>query len=260
MLRDRPNDARWLRADEREWLVARLDEEHETKAHVQHFTIWQALRYPAVLILTTGLLFCYTGGYAFRSGCRAMIQRLTRWTTPYEIGWIGAIPFVAGFFGMLLLSWNSDRTRERHWHFAVPQLTAAVGLSLWFFLPRSDALLLTAFILIGFGTNAYFPAFWALPSAYLSSSAAAAAVGFINCMASIGGFVGPKIIGELSQRTGSFNSGFILHDRVLDDRGNLGPCSARAKKQRLESALERDFERRRQSWRGFHPTVTVAPG
>jgi len=110
---------------------------------------------------------------------------------------------------MLLLSWNSDRTRERRWHFAVPQLTAAVGLSLWFFLPRSDALLLTAFILIGFGTNAYFPAFWALPSAYLSRSAAAAAIGFINCMASIGGFVGPKIIGELSQRTGSFNSGFV---------------------------------------------------
>ena len=54
-----------------------------------------------------------------------------------------------------------------------------------------------------------FPAFWAMPSAYLSSSAAAAAVGFINCMASIGGFVGPKIIGELSQRTGSFDPGFI---------------------------------------------------
>jgi ACS family tartrate transporter-like MFS transporter len=42
----------------------------------------------------------------------------------------------------------------------------------------------------------------------LSSSAAAAAVGFINCTASIGGYFGPKIIGEISQRTGSFNGGF----------------------------------------------------
>jgi ACS family tartrate transporter-like MFS transporter len=209
VLPDRPNDARWLRADERDWLIARLDEEHEAKGHVQHFTIWQALRYPAVLVLTAGLFFCYTGGYAFSFWMPTMLQRLTHWTDVRQIGWIGAIPFVAGFIGMLLLSWNSDRTRERHWHFAVPQLTAAVALSLWFFLPHSDALLLTAFTLIGFGTNAYFPSFWALPSAYLSSSAAAAAVGFINCMASIGGFVGPKIIGELSQRTGSFNSGFI---------------------------------------------------
>ena len=40
--------------------------------------------------------------------------------------------------------------------------------------------------------------------------AAAAAVGFINCTASIGGFFGPKIIGELSQRTDSFRSGFVF--------------------------------------------------
>jgi MFS transporter, ACS family, tartrate transporter len=71
-------------------------------------------------------------------------------------------------------------------------------------------LLLIVFSLIGFGTIAYLPSFWALPSAFLSASAAAAAVGFINCTASIGGFVGPKIFGDLSQRTGSFEKGFIF--------------------------------------------------
>jgi nitrate/nitrite transporter NarK len=71
-------------------------------------------------------------------------------------------------------------------------------------------LLIVVFTLIGFGTTAYLPSFWALPSAFLTSSAAAAAVGFINCTASIGGFVGPKIIGDLSQRTGSFRTGFVF--------------------------------------------------
>jgi ACS family tartrate transporter-like MFS transporter len=66
------------------------------------------------------------------------------------------------------------------------------------------------FTLTGFGTVAYLPSFWALPSSFLTSSAAAAAVGFINCTASIGGFFGPKIIGDLSQRTGSFRGGFIF--------------------------------------------------
>jgi sugar phosphate permease len=111
---------------------------------------------------------------------------------------------------MLLLGWNSDRTRERRWHFAIPQLTAALALGAWLLLPHSNALLIVVFTLIGFGTVAYLPSFWALPSAFLSSSAAAAAIGFINCTASIGGFVGPKIIGDLSQRTGSFNGGFIF--------------------------------------------------
>src|SRR5205085_6965691 len=124
-----------------------------------------------------------------------------------RVGWIGAIPFIAGLIGMLALGWNSDRTRERRWHFAIPQLTAAIGVALWLLLPRSNVLLIVAFTLVGFGTVSYLPAFWSLPSAFLTSGAAAAAVGFINCTASIGGVVGPKLFGDLSQRTGSFDAG-----------------------------------------------------
>jgi MFS transporter, ACS family, tartrate transporter len=111
---------------------------------------------------------------------------------------------------MLILGWSSDRTGERRWHFALPQLTAALALGLWFFIPHSNVSLIAVFTLVGFGTVAYLPSFWALPSAFLTSSAAAAAIGFINCFASIGGFFGTKIVGELSQRTGSFNTGFVF--------------------------------------------------
>ncbi len=210
VLPDRPNEVQWLRVDERDWLTSRLAEERNAKAHVEHVTIWQALRHPAVLVLTIGLFFTYTGGYAFWFWMPTMLQRLTGWTNLERIGLIGSIPFVAGLIGMLLLGWSSDRLGERRWHFAVPQLTAAIALSVWFFVPHSTALLMIVFTLIGFGTVAYLPAFWALPSAFLSSSAAAAAVGFINCTASIGGFFGPKIIGDISQRTGSFNGGFAM--------------------------------------------------
>ena len=41
-------------------------------------------------------------------------------------------------------------------------------------------------------------------------AAAAGAVGFIRCTASVGGFVGPYIVGELSQRSDSFSSGFAV--------------------------------------------------
>jgi ACS family tartrate transporter-like MFS transporter len=210
VLPDWPNEARWLRPDERDWITARLDEERRAKAHAEQMTIWQALRHPAVLVLTAGLFFTYTGGYAFWFWFPTMLQRFTGWTDVQRIGWVGAIPFVAGLIGMLFLGWSSDRTGERRWHFAIPQLTAALALGVWFFIPHSNVLLIAVFTLVGFGTVAYLPSFWALPSAFLTSSAAAAAVGFINCTASIGGFFGPKIIGDLSQRTGSFHSGFIF--------------------------------------------------
>ena len=210
VLPDRPKEVRWLRPEERDWITARLAEERSVKAHVEHVTIWQALRQPAVLVLTVGLFFTYTGGYAFWLWFPQMLQRITGWTDVQRLGWIAAIPFLPGLIGMLLLGWNSDRIRERRWHFAIPQLTAALALTAWLLAPHSNTLLVVVFTLIGFGTTAYLPSFWALPTSLLTNSAAAAAVGFINCTASIGGFVGPKIIGELSQRTGSFNEGFIF--------------------------------------------------
>src|SRR4051812_3986734 len=208
-LPDRPNDASWLRPEEREWITGRLAREKEAKAAAEKLTVWQTLRHPAVLILTAGLFFTYSGGYAFWFWEPTMLQRFTGWTIMH-VSWIGSVVFGAGLVGMLLLGWSSDRMCERRWHFAILQLTAALALGAWFILPHSNALLVVIFTSVGFGTVAYLPAFWALPSAFLTSSAAAAAIGFINCMASIGGFFGPKMIGNLSQSSGTFNSGFIL--------------------------------------------------
>jgi ACS family tartrate transporter-like MFS transporter len=208
-LPDRPNEAKWLAHGEREWITARLAEESDAKSHAEQMTVGQALRHPAVLILTAGLFFTYTGGYAFWFWEPTMLQRFTGWSV-LRVSWFGSLIFGAALVGMLWLGGSSDRTGERRWHFVIPQLTAAVTLCAWFLVPHSNAVLVGIFTLLGFGTVAYLPAFWALPSAFLTRSAAAAAVGFINCVASIGGFFGPKIIGELSQRTGSFNGGFIF--------------------------------------------------
>jgi ACS family tartrate transporter-like MFS transporter len=205
-LPDRPAEAQWLPPDEREWIAARLAEERAAKAHAEKMAVGQALR---VVILTVGLFFTYTGGYAFWFWEPTMLQRFTGWPV-LRVSWFAVLIFGSGLVGMLLLGWSSDRFRERRWHFAIPQLIAAFALIAWFFLPHTNAILVTLFTMLGFGTVAYLPSFWALPSAFLTSSAAAAAVGFINCTASIGGFWGPKHVGDLSQRTGSFDAGFIF--------------------------------------------------
>lgn len=208
-LPDRPQQARWLTNDERNWIGQELARERETKSHVAHMTIWQALRHPPVLLLTAGLFFCYTGGYAFWFWFPTMLQRMSGWST-LEVSLWGAVVFGGGLVGMLILGATSDRTGERRWHFAGPQLTAAAALACWFFLPHSNALLVAIFTLVAFGTIAYLPSFWALPSEFLSASAAAAAVGFINCTASIGGYFGPKLFGDFSQQSGSFYHGFLF--------------------------------------------------
>jgi ACS family tartrate transporter-like MFS transporter len=210
VLPDRPEKARWLRVDERDWIKSRLSDERRGKVEIEQGTIGKTFRQPSMMVLTVALFFCYMGGYAFWFWMPTMLQRLSGWTDLQRIGWLGAIPALAGFAGMLLLGWNSDRVQERRWHFALPQLTAALSLSAWFLVPHSNALLIAVITLVGFGTTAHLPSFWTLPSSFLPSSAAASAIGFISCMASIGGFFGPMITGNLSQRTGSFDAGFVF--------------------------------------------------
>ena len=208
-LPDRPNEAGWLRLAERDWITGRLACERAARVPTAQISIWQALRQPAVLILTVALFFTYTGGYAFWSWEPTMLQRLSGWSIQ-RVSWMGPVVFGVALAGMLWLGWNSDRTGERRWHFAGAQLTAAAALGAWFVLPNSSFLLVLIFTLVAWGTVAYLPVFWTIPTLFLSNSAAAAAIGFINCVASIGGFFGPKVVGQLSERTGSFEKGFLF--------------------------------------------------
>jgi nitrate/nitrite transporter NarK len=58
--------------------------------------------------------------------------------------------------------------------------------------------------------TAYLPIFWAIPTEFLSASAAAGAVGAINAVGSVAGFAGPYAFGYLVTRTGSFAAGMAV--------------------------------------------------
>ena len=76
-------------------------------------------------------------------------------------------------------------------------------------------------------------AFWTLPAAMLSGTAAAGGIALINAVGNLGGFLGPFMMGAIKDATGSFSigllsiamgvlaSGFILaalgHDRRLEN-------------------------------------------
>ncbi|MFN9346682.1 MAG: MFS transporter, partial [Planctomycetota bacterium] len=54
------------------------------------------------------------------------------------------------------------------------------------------------------------PAFWSLPSYFLTSTAAAGSVGLINSIGNLGGFLGPTVIGYVKDNFGSYEYGLIF--------------------------------------------------
>src|SRR5262249_34953831 len=51
LMTDRPEQAPWLEPEELAWLQNEFEEEKREKAATGHFTVWQALRHPTVLLL-----------------------------------------------------------------------------------------------------------------------------------------------------------------------------------------------------------------
>jgi nitrate/nitrite transporter NarK len=65
------------------------------------------------------------------------------------------------------------------------------------------------FILVGGAFYGFQPCFWAIPTQFLSESAAAASIGLINSVGNLGGFVGPMVMGYLVSRTHNFKAGLL---------------------------------------------------
>jgi ACS family tartrate transporter-like MFS transporter len=110
---------------------------------------------------------------------------------------------------MLFNSAHSDRSNERSLHVAIPLLIMGIGLFGCALLPdRGLAIALMALIPLGH-CGAYGP-FWSMPMRFLTGPAAASGVALVATIASVGGFVGPTLIGALKDRTGTHVLAFLL--------------------------------------------------
>src|SRR5262249_18901210 len=71
-------------------------------------------------------------------------------------------------------------------------------------------LMIVLFAVAATGLKAYLPAFWSLPNLFLTEAAAAGSIGLINSVGNLGGFIGPKVLGWVKTRTGSFTPGILF--------------------------------------------------
>src|SRR6202022_3266847 len=122
----------------------------------------------------------------------------------FHVGLLVAIPNLIAVIGMVLWSRNSDRTGERYWHAAIACLIGAVGMAVAARAGSSAVLAVTGLSLTAFGVSAAKPPLWSLPTTFFAGTAAAASIGLINSLGTLGGFVGPYMIGSHNGPSGNF--------------------------------------------------------
>jgi ACS family tartrate transporter-like MFS transporter len=209
VLTDRPEQATWLDADERAWLIETLARERAAN-HVQKTSAaaaWATLRDPRVLALAVIYSGTSAGLYAVGLWSPLIIHQFGY--SPLTIGWLNSVPSVVAVAGMIFWARNSDRLLERSWHVAIPCLLGCAGL-VWAGNAHSALAVVLALTVVSFGSNAPKGPLWALPGVFLSGASAAAGIAWINSMGNIGGLIGPWLIGWIKGRSGSYSGGLYV--------------------------------------------------
>ncbi|HWB51976.1 MAG TPA: MFS transporter [Stellaceae bacterium] len=203
-LTDRPEQASWLDAAQRKWLAAGIAAEQSEVRKEHNVGLLQAFWDPRVLLLSLN----YLGIVAASLGMLLFLPQIVKQLglSNMEVGWATMIPYACGAVSMVVCGRISDRVGDRRWTLFWTCVIATGGLVLagmtlgtwWSLAGMSIAA-------IGFyGTKG---PFWSIPSMWLTGSAAAAGIAWINSVGNLGGFFGPTLVGWAKNLTGSFAGG-----------------------------------------------------
>src|SRR6202011_1781986 len=203
-LTDRPEKAHWLSAEERGWLGSRIAGEQKRIEAQHNVSLLQSFWDPKVMLLSLNYVGIVTASLGMLLFLPTIIKELG--ISNMQVGWVTMIPYTCGAIAMVFCGWLSDRLGERRWTLFWTCLLSAVGLIVagltigtwWSVVGMSIAA-------AGFyGTKG---PFWSMPTMFLTGTAAASGIAWINSLGNLGGFFGPSMVGWAKTLTGSFAGG-----------------------------------------------------
>lgn len=208
-LRDHPGQAYWLTAEEREALQNMLASEHrerETK------DLRAALKDPRVVILTLIQFGFVLGAYGIGIWLPTILTSHGLDVTATAL--LSSVPYIVATVGMLVWARRVDRNGKKTLNLMLCCLLGALGMVMAAMLTQLMPALIGICIAVLGATTAR-AVFWSIPTRFLTGAAAAGGLAFINAVGTLGGFVGPFMVGWLKDVTGSFSLGILFMAGML---------------------------------------------
>jgi ACS family tartrate transporter-like MFS transporter len=207
VLSDRPQQAAWLKGEERVWLLDKLASEQQAESALKQAGFWQVLIAPRVWMLSVVYFGVSTTMYGVTFWLPSLIQSLSGLGN-FATSLVAVLPFVAATIAMVLVGISSDRTGERRWHTALPAFCAVLALVVAAY-GTVPALVIAGVGLGMAGAEAMVGPFWAMATTRLAGLPAAAGIAMINSLANLGGYFGSDIIGFFRASNGGFRGGLL---------------------------------------------------
>jgi sugar phosphate permease len=207
-VKDRPSEAPWCAAEERQFIETSLarDNEHEP----QQASFWTIFRSPAVWRLVAVYFLIQVGFYGLNMWMPTLLKNLTD-TGFGAVGLIATLPYITAIGLMWLNGVQADRSARYARHVLLPMVLASASLILSVLVGSAVLALSVFFLCLAMGgALSYDGPFWAAASRALPPVVVGGAMGLINALGNLGGYLGPFLGGYLQQTTGGFLGTAIL--------------------------------------------------
>lgn len=210
LLADRPEDVSWLTDEERRIVRERLAAEHRPR-EVRHLSA--AVRDVRVIILALVQFGFLVGSYGIGIFLPLILREGK--LSEVQIGFVSSACYLAAVIGMILWAGHVDRGASKVVNLALSCVVSACGF-LGAILFRNHFWVSVFWMGVAVtGVNGARAIFWTIPPRFLTGMAAAGGLAFINSIGTTGGFVGPYVMGWLTDETGSFSAGLLAMSGFL---------------------------------------------
>jgi MFS transporter, ACS family, tartrate transporter len=210
LLADKPEDVSWLSDEERRIVRERLLAERRPR-EVRHLSV--AIRDVRVILLALVQFGFLVGSYAIGIFLPLMLREGK--LTDVEIGFVSSGCYVVAVIGMILWARHVDRGASKVVNLSLSCVLAACGFLGAILFSGNFWVSVAMMALAITGINGARAIFWTIPPRFLTGMAAAGGLAFINSIGTTGGFVGPYVMGWLTDETGSFNAGLLAMSGFL---------------------------------------------
>jgi sugar phosphate permease len=200
---DHPREARWISAEEKDFVQQKLDKEAaelDGTAGSTRVSLGSVLRQPMIYVMILMNFLHNSQAY----GCMTFFTSAMsgRKFNGLQHGLLFAGPYAVTALIMVLNSWHSDRTGERRGHVAAVYALSGVSL-VGSVLCREHFWLSYGLMCLAIpGPFAALAPFWAIPTETLPRTLAGVVIGMANACGNLGGFAGPYIVGWLAEKHG----------------------------------------------------------
>lgn len=203
-LPDRPEEAKWLSADEKQALRTQLELEDDgtdsekSSLHALMLVVKDPVLWLIIAVYFTHQIAVYSLSYFLPS----MIRSFSPGMGSIQVGLITAIPWIAAAIGSVLLPQHATTLFKQRAMVSGGLVAVAAGLTI----AAISSSLTSA--LIGFALAAFWffiiqSVLFTFPAARFTGAAAAAAIALTNTVGLLGGFTGPTVMGRLETSTGN---------------------------------------------------------